>query len=148
MGPTDIIREWFENESPEVQGDVAFLTLSSLEDGPDLLVPLDELSPHLIDWLKPGSEPSFRTVGKAVSFVAVFELLFAGRFTPEGWERPRRLFESALEDAPSESMVDTARKSLADMPRKQALWNEVGKRWQVVRNRLTPEYLETWNFTK
>jgi hypothetical protein len=145
MGPTDIIREWFESESAETQGDIAFLMLSSLSDEPDLLVSLDALIPEMIGWLSPGSEASFRTVGKAVSFMAVFDVIFADRFTPEGWERPRRLFEAALEDAPSESMVETARQSLADMPRKQALWSEVGRRWQAVKARLTPEYLEAWS---
>lgn len=148
MGPTDIIREWFENETQEVKGDVAFLILSSLGEREDLLLPLDELTPRLIDWLTPGSEPPFRTVGKAVSFVAVFDLLFAKRFTPEGWERPRRLFESVLSEPPSENMAETAREALADMPRKEARWHEVGNRWQAVENQLTPEFLEIWNFTK
>lgn len=148
MGPTDIIREWLEGETVEVQSDVGFLTLTQLVDDYALPDESADAAKQLSKWLTPAGESRFRSVGKAISFVAVFEKTFAHRFAAAGWDRPRSLFERAISEAPSDSMVATATTALADLPRKQALWAEVGERWRAVEARLTPEFLEDWQFER
>lgn len=148
MNPTEIIKDWFEEQTPEIQGDVAYFVLYLLEDRENSPAYFDDLAPKLLSWLTSGDEPSFRTVGKALSFVAAFDFCFASRFTPEGWKTPRTLFEQVIDEAPSEGMVATAKSSLADLPRKQELWAAVGSSWQAVRDRLSSDYLEAWGFKK
>ncbi len=148
MGPTDIIRTWFESETFEIQTDIAFLRLGSLADGNALMLDHDDLVAEMVKWLTPADEQRFRTVGKAVSFIAVFDLIFDNRFTADGWERSKSLFEGAMQEAPSESIKETSRRMLEEMPSRQALWADIGLRWNAVKTQMAPDWLESWTITR
>lgn len=148
MGPTDVIRTWFESETFEIQTDIAFLMLGSLEDGDALMLDHDDLIAEMVKWLTPEGETRFRTVGKAVSFIAVFDLIFGNRFAADGWERPKMLFEASIQDAPSASIKETALRMLEEIPSRAALWAEIGLRWNAVKTKLTPDWMESWALTR
>ncbi|MDF0544244.1 hypothetical protein PX699_17985 [Sphingobium sp. H39-3-25] len=145
MRPTEIIREWFDAESLEVQSDIAFLTVAQLADVSSVLDSPAGTIAALRDWLTPGeSEISFRTVGKALSFIAVFEDTFNDRFTAEGWQGPRNIFDDVAANPPHQAIQAAAGASLAMMSRKQAEWAAVGERWESLKVRLTHEHFERW----
>ncbi len=147
MEPTVIIRDWLEHEENEVKLDIAFLMLMQLDDEFDIALESNENPARLSNWLTPNGESKYRTLGKAISFIAIFEHTFANRFDKNGWDLPRQVFESVIENTSqesSESTVEKTKQFLADLPRKQELWAGVGKRWQDVKPRLSPDALQEW----
>lgn len=145
MNPTEILKNWLTNEPEEVSKDVAFFISA-------LLLDIDPLAEDTLDqvlaWLSVDGELRYRTLGKVLSFIAAFEHTFAPRFTDEGWERPKRLFERAIIEQPHEGMVKTAEHGLADLPRKIELWRGVSDRWAAVKEQLNANALELWVFDK
>ncbi|WP_313392052.1 hypothetical protein [Sphingobium yanoikuyae] len=145
MNPTEILGNWLNAEPEEVSKDVAFFISTQLLDGD----PLDgDRLAAVLEWLNVAGEFKYRTLGKVLSFIAVFEHTFDSRFSEEGWERPKRLFERAILEKPDEGMVLTAEHGLADLPRKIELWRGVGERWTAVKEQLNADALERWVFDR
>lgn len=144
MGPTDKIREWLEQEEPEIRNDIAFLTTMVLVEDAEIETDSEKASDQIIRFLTPGKEGAYRTLGKALGFIAVFEHLFSDRFTEDGWTRTRDLHESLLEGDGSEVISPIAKRFLDDLPRRIPQWEGVGQRWANVRAKLSRDQLERW----
>jgi hypothetical protein len=88
---------------------------------------------QLLQWLKGNGSPSYRIVGKAVTFRACFEHLFRRSFTPQGCEQSLRWAASQSEDA------------LRELKETRQTWIAVGKSWdELVREHLLDKVLYEW----
>lgn len=137
MRAVELIRDWLQTQEKEIQDDIAatisaFLDKNLMED----VFHQDNPSDCLIKWLLNKEDNKFRALGKAISFVNIFDYAFTDRFTSDGWIIPQKVFEKVIEERPSESMVQTANKMLSDMPRRQELWRNVGNSWNNFKEKL------------
>ena len=110
------------------------------DDGADIIgTEPDAAIDELKTWLTPQDEFEYRTLGKALSFVAIFENTFEKCFTAEGWTLPRKLFEQVIEEQPNAGMVKTATESLAQMPQRQEDWERIGNSWNEAKSQISFE---------
>lgn len=140
MKAVEQIRDWFLQQETEIQKEIAALIFGYLDyDIMKEAMSADDPSEFLVNWLVDDNDFPYRAVGKAVSFVHVFEHVFGKRFSAASWEDNKEFFEKVLKDAPDEGIAKTAKKMLSDIPRRQALWGGVGASWSVFREELTYE---------
>ena len=133
MSPLVALSDWLRRQDPKIKSDMVGLMLMLLQDNFD---PSDDgiaIEQQLLQWLKDNGTPSYRIVGKVVTFRACFEHLFRKGFTPQGWERTLRSAAGKSEDA------------LCELTETRQAWIAVGKSWDgLLREHLTDEVLYEW----
>jgi hypothetical protein len=133
MSPLVTLSDWLRRQDPNMKSDMFGLLLMLLQDGFDPSEDGIAIEQQLLQWLKDNGTPSYRIVGKAVTFRACFEHLFRKSFTPQGWERTLRSAASKSDGA------------LRELTETRQAWIAVGKSWdELLREHLSDEVLYQW----
>jgi hypothetical protein len=147
--PVHDLITWLKSQERDVQSDVAFLMsgMNPAFDFNNTLTDIDKMSEHFYSQIESFSGSEAQNVGFLISFIAVFDFLFKSRGTPEGWETPKEMFQSVLENSDtSDSMKKITNDLLSKLPVKMEQWAEICKQWQELKDtKLSESVIEKWN---
>lgn len=144
--------EWLKSQEDDIQVDIAFL-MSGFNPAfgiSNLSLEASEILEYFYARILEFSGSDIQNTGFIVAFKANFNFLFLKqRGTDEGWEKPKRLFQSVLDSKDPNlpaGMKETASKSLMELPARQEKWKAVCRSWQeLISGALSDQAIERWD---
>jgi hypothetical protein len=140
MSPLVALSDWLRGQDPTIKSDMVGLMLMLLQDGFDPSEDGIAIEKNLLQWLSDNDTPSYRIVGKAVTFRACFEHLFRKSFTPQRWVDSEGMLRSIVKEKANDFEY-----ALRGLTEARQAWIAVGKSWDnLVCEHLSDEALYEW----